>query len=388
MKVIFIPLVYLFLKPQDVVGSEARNFDLRGDLSTWVKGEVKLSSPRSFLGAASAGDFALFAGGIEANGARSEIVDMYNICDRRIKVNTLSEARSEIGSASFMNGRYAVFAGGKKNDTSFSKRIDIYDSKKRCWVKLDMTSARAAPQLIDLGSILVIYGGATLDIPFISMTVDYLDSDLRLNTIMNDVSGYPFVGISSGNTVLSNGIALGGYTNSNLGGDMILYGPSNQTLFFKRVGKNVVLEALNPVPSPRIGMSGAFSFDRLVYAGGHTIANDGYTLVPSNKISQFNSRRNFHTDLEITLSEPRTYIYSGAFDRFVLFWGGGKSKILEVFDSTNLELLSGIPSKLNLTISRDVAGTTVSKNCIMFVAGGLVWNTGKPTDSIEIISAC
>ncbi|OLY83605.1 F-box/kelch-repeat protein [Smittium mucronatum] len=388
MKVAFASGISLFLQLQNFVGAQSGNFDLKGDVTSWTKGEARLSSSRSFLGAASAGEYALFVGGVDSDGNRSDSADMFNINDYGLLKSKISEARSEMGSGSFMNGRYAVFAGGKINDTALSRRIDIYDSELHAWILLEMSSARASPQLIDLGGILAIYGGAILEPPFISRTIDYLDSNLRLTTTQDRVSGYPFVGISAGNTALSSGIVLGGYTNSNLGGDMILYGPSNQTLFFKKNGNVVELEALDPVPSPRLGMQGAFSFDSLVYAGGHTIANDGYTLVPSNKISTFNSRRNFHTDLQITLSEPRTYIYSGAFQRFVLFWGGGSSKILEIFDSTNLGLVANVPQAFNLTISRDVAGTTVAKECIMFVGGGQVWSTGKPTDSVEIIRGC
>ncbi|OLY78111.1 F-box/kelch-repeat protein [Smittium mucronatum] len=388
MKLSFASSILLLLGYHIVTGTQPSNFDLKGNVSSWTKSETRLSCARSFLGAASAGEYALFVGGIEANGDRSDIADIFNVNNYRVMQSKISEARSEMGSGSFMNGRYAVFAGGKINDTVLSKRMDIYDSKSNSWIVMVMSSARASPQLIDLGGTLVIYGGAILEPPFISRTIDYLDSNLRLTTTQDRVSGYPFVGISAGNTALSSGVVLGGYTNSNLGGDMILYGPSNQTLFFKKSGNTVELEALDPVPSPRLGIQGAFSFDSLVYAGGHTIANDGYTLIPTNKISMFNSRRNFHTDLQITLSEPRTYIYSGAFQRFVLFWGGGKSKILEVFDSTNLGLVSNVPQAFNLSISRDVAGATVAKECIMFVGGGQVWSTGKPTDSVEIIRGC
>ncbi|OMJ17680.1 hypothetical protein AYI69_g4618 [Smittium culicis] len=365
------------------------DFELKGDLNQWEKLEARLSSPRHSLGAAWSGDYAIFAGGIGLDGEKSSNVDMYNVKDNNFTRTYLSEKKSHIGAGSFLGGRYAVFAGGKISDTETSSKVDIFDSKTNKWQSFQLSEPRANPMVIDLGTKLAIFGGTTTSPPFISKSIDYIDVNLKLTSETNNISKYPIYGISAGNDILESGVILGGYTNINPDSNYPYFVPNNQTLLYERKlsGEGVDLELVQPLEEPRFATSGAHSFDMLVFAGGYTLDKEGVNFIESNKISAYNLRRRWYSKLNVSLSEPRSNIYSGAFQRYVLFWGGGRSKNLDVFNSANLKLEPPQPN-LYLSEARVFAASVVVKNCIMFVAGGINAYTNEITDVIEIIKAC
>ncbi|OMJ26338.1 F-box/kelch-repeat protein SKIP11 [Smittium culicis] len=348
-----------------------------------------MSSPRHSMGAAWSGDYAIFAGGIGRDGERSNNVDMYNVKNNTYVSAYLSEKKSHIGAGSFLGGRYAVFAGGKISDTMTSSKVDLFDSKANKWQSFQLSEPRANPMIIDLGTKLAIFGGTTTYPPFISKSVDYIDVNLQLSSETIDLLKYPIYGISAGNPILETGVILGGYININPDSNFPYFVPNNQTLLYERKlsGEGTDLKLVQPLEEPRFAMSGAQSFDMLVFAGGYTLDKERVNFIESNKISAYNIRRNWYSKLDVTLSEPRSNIYSGSFQRYVLFWGGGRSKNLDVFNSATLSLEPPHPN-LYLKEARIFSASVVVNNCMLFVAGGINVNTNEVSDAMEIIKAC
>ncbi|OMJ27727.1 hypothetical protein AYI69_g2826 [Smittium culicis] len=372
------------------VNIHKRKDDIVKEAGQWKKFELNLSAGRSRMGAASAGDYALFAGGLDKDGKDSGVVDIYNIVSKSMTNSSLSEKRSEIGAGSFLKNRYAVFAGGITSSLEVSKQIDIFDSQTNEWKVLEMCEPRISPKIFDIGGLLVIYGGVLTKPPYISNAIDYLDSDFKLTCSQQNVFPFPMNGLGAGNQVLSSGVIMSGYKNIDPNNKFSSLVASNQTLHFtKDVNSNqVTLRAVKPLPEPRWGISGAISFDILVYAGGYTTDADGQDTIQSDKVSGYNTRRDLFSDYDTKLKEPRSYIYAGAFQRFVLFWGGGASRVLDVFNNVNKKMISDNLESLYLNQARFDAASTVVNECMMFVAGGNIPGSGTPTDLIEVIDAC
>ncbi|OMJ27726.1 F-box/kelch-repeat protein [Smittium culicis] len=385
-----VPICLAILCNFQALSANDTNFlGIKDDLEAWEKHETKLSSARSNMAAASAGDYAIFAGGIDSDGKKSDTVDMFNFRDSSIRSVSLSESRSDIGSGTFLKGRYAIFAGGRKNDNEISSIIDIYDSLTDKWKVLHMKHPRSNPLVIDIGKKLVIFGGDLFSSPFISNVIDYFDEDFNQTDGTQDVFPYPINGIGAGNDVLSNGVILGGYMNIEPESDVPNFIPNNQTLFYTGSDDSdtISLKTMQTLSQPKFGMAGALSFDNFIFGGGFTQSAQDGSIVESDEIRSYNTRRHDYSNINLKLSEPRSYIYSGGIQRFVLFWGGGSSKSLDIFNSVN-QKMEPTQQKLFLSVAREYAASTVLKECIFFVAGGYNAENCEITDTIEYIKTC
>lgn len=88
-----------------------------------------LSVARSYLAATSVGEYAIFAGGAESGGKSDgsdglAVADVYDTSLTRSVATSLSVARRELSAASI--GDYALFAGGYDADGSYSTVVDAY----------------------------------------------------------------------------------------------------------------------------------------------------------------------------------------------------------------------------------------------------------------------
>ncbi|OMJ21045.1 F-box/kelch-repeat protein [Smittium culicis] len=387
---ISIPIFLVILSNFQVLSaSDTSVLGIKDDLGTWEKHETKLSSARSNLAAASAGDYAIFAGGIDSNGEKSDIVDMFNFKDSSIRNVSLSESRSDIGSGTFHKGRYAIFAGGKKKDNELSSVVDIYDSLTDKWKVLHMKQPRSNPLVLDIGKKLVIFGGVLSSPPFISNVIDYFDEDLNQTDGTQDAFPYPIHGIGAGNDVLNNGVILGGYMNIEPESNVPNFTPNNQTLFYTGDydSDTIGLKTMQTMSHAKFGMTGALSLDIFIFGGGFTQSTQDGSIVESDEVYGYNTRRHDYANINLKLSEPRSYIYSGGIQRFVLFWGGGSSKSLDVFNSVN-QKMEPTQQKLFLSVAREYAASTVLKECMFFVAGGYNAENCEITDTIEYIKVC
>ncbi len=97
----------------------------------------RLSVPRYYVAAATAGNKIVFAGGHEGGIKLSSRVDIYDTSTQTWSIAELSEARTGIGAVTV--GNKILFAGGAKNFNyddgwyNLSTRIDIYDVSANSW---------------------------------------------------------------------------------------------------------------------------------------------------------------------------------------------------------------------------------------------------------------
>lgn len=98
-----------------------------------------------WFAAASAGNKALFAGGL-AGPLPTDVVDIYDFTTNSWSVAQLSQPRSGLVATS--NGTQAIFAGGYYYDPSegcnfcLSDVVDIYDSVSNSWSSASLSQAR------------------------------------------------------------------------------------------------------------------------------------------------------------------------------------------------------------------------------------------------------
>ncbi|KAJ2545465.1 hypothetical protein IWW35_005280, partial [Coemansia sp. RSA 1878] len=150
------------------------------DIYDWVFSGAMLSEPRSSVAATSVGNIALFAGGRLQNGSYSDVVDIYNRKSKTWTVSRLSVARSEIGAGSVGN-RYALFAGGFDSSFKPMTLVDVFDAQTGQWSQIQLNTPRAAPRLLDLGSVVAVVGGLSGDLQYLSKAVDYVDANLTVH---------------------------------------------------------------------------------------------------------------------------------------------------------------------------------------------------------------
>lgn len=109
-------------------GGSANSVDVY-DASLTRTTVTALSVARSFLAATSVGEYAIFAGGAEDGGQQdgsdgSAVVDVYDTSLTRSVATSLSVGRRNLFAASI--GDYALFAGGYDADGSYSTVVDAY----------------------------------------------------------------------------------------------------------------------------------------------------------------------------------------------------------------------------------------------------------------------
>lgn len=134
-----------------------------------------LSVPRAGLAAATAGNFALFAGGGDLGGMWAT-VDIYDDSTGLWSQTTLSQAR-HFGTTEgvSVSGTLAIFAGGQivGNPAVMSDRVDIYDSalglptNPLAWSRQTLSTARTSVAVTVLGNTVMFGGGLMAGSPVV-----------------------------------------------------------------------------------------------------------------------------------------------------------------------------------------------------------------------------
>lgn len=92
----------------------------------------------------------------------SSHVDIYNLKDKAWALESLSEARTTLGSSS--DDRYFVFAGGLLEDeTTISSKFDVYDSSSGSWEVYELPLARYMAEVAIVNSRVFVAGGIVHD---------------------------------------------------------------------------------------------------------------------------------------------------------------------------------------------------------------------------------
>ena len=135
------------------------------DLATQNWSIIHTSQGRGGVSTIAAGDKIFFAGGVDDNGysatSATSIVDIYNLTTNTWTISNLSEARGYCKAA--VVGNKVFFAGGLKNNQSFSNKVDIYDLQTNSWSSTSMPGgARAVMAAVASQNKVLFCGGYTV----------------------------------------------------------------------------------------------------------------------------------------------------------------------------------------------------------------------------------
>jgi hypothetical protein len=112
------------------------------DVATGLWSVAKLSIPRTGMGAAVAGNRAFFAGGIMAETLKvTKRIDIYDFSTGTWSIDSLSEARGMLAGVAL--GNKVLFAGGTNADNEPSGRVDIFDVSNGTWSTAELSEPRA-----------------------------------------------------------------------------------------------------------------------------------------------------------------------------------------------------------------------------------------------------
>jgi kelch-like protein 20 len=127
---------------------------------TWTK--AKLSQARQYLSAAGAGSKILFGGGIVFDVPTqkyipSSVVDIYDVNTGKWTTAQLSEPRTQLTAAGA--GNFILFAGGVDGSDKISKTVDIYNTSTGVWTTAQLGAGRFDLAAASSGTTLLVGGG-------------------------------------------------------------------------------------------------------------------------------------------------------------------------------------------------------------------------------------
>ncbi|KAJ2878121.1 hypothetical protein FB639_003498 [Coemansia asiatica] len=393
---IFLPLLAIAQRVRCLAAAEtAQTGDgVVKDAHAWGFSGGMLSVPRSSMAATSVGHLALFAGGRLHNGSYSDVVDIYNRTANAWSTAHLSIGRSSIGAGS-LAGRYALFAGGLDDSFKPMTRVDVFDSETGEWSTLELGTPRGSPRIVDLGPAAAIVGGLSGDLQYLSKAIDYVSADLQIANATLDVD-YPQLGLAIADAASGVGLFSAGYENDRPGDRFNDFQQSNQTTVFSiatQPGAEPAVGASRgqPFPYPRWGAAGAAANGVFAVGGGHLFgdASSQAQTTVVDRVDIFSSRTGHWSSSPLKLSTPRDYPLVQAVGDFIVFLGGtDQSKDFDILDTRSGAFVAGLGHRPALyTLRTDAAAATVD-NCLLIVAGGLVYQGRNATASVEMFDAC
>ncbi|KAJ1891318.1 hypothetical protein LPJ66_006990 [Kickxella alabastrina] len=355
----------------------------------WIYSGQMLSVPRSSIAATSVGHFALFAGGRLQNDLYTDVVDIFNKQTGKWTVSHLSSNRSSIGAGS-VAGRYALFAGGL--DASFRPMsvVDVYDTETGKWSTLNLHTPRSSPKILDLGTVSAIVGGLSGDLQYLSMSVDYVNANLAISNDTLQID-YPQFGVAISDSANGLGLFTSGYQNNRPGERFNDFQPSNQTTVFEATNSAVSHTAGQTFPYPRWGAGGAAVNGVFAIGGGH-LFGDGLSeplTTVVDRVDIYNAKAGEWISTPLKLSVARDYLLVQALGDYIVFVSGtDQSKEFDILDMRSLAFIANTHHKPSLyTLRYDASAVTVD-NCLLIVAGGLVYQGRSTTGSVEMFDAC
>ncbi|KAJ1889433.1 hypothetical protein LPJ81_006132 [Coemansia sp. IMI 209127] len=348
-----------------------------------------LSVPRSSIAAASAGHMAFLAGGRLQNGTYTDIVDIFNSRTKQWTVSRLSMARSNIGAGS-VAGRYALFAGGFDSNFQPLSLVDVYDTRTSTWSVIRLGTPRASPSVLDLGSVAAIVGGLSGDLEYLSNAIDYVDGDLRLSQGSLHKE-FPQFGVAAADKRLGVGLFTAGYQNNRPGERFNDFEASNQTTVITAAGSSADFSAGQLFPFPRWGSGAAAANGMFAVGGGHTFGEDGSGSLTTvvDRVDVYDSNAGRWSSSPLALSVPRDYPLVQTVGNYIVFASGtDKSKDLDILDTRSGKFVENLQHRPSLYLLRSDAAATTVDNCLMIIAGGLVYQGANATASVEMFDAC
>jgi hypothetical protein len=121
---------------------------------------AQLSEARSFMGATSVGNVALFAGGDRSRSGTdaSDVVDLFNVVTGAWSTARLSVARIYVAAASV--GNVSLFAGGLGTGGGVTDVVDLFNVATGAWTTARLSVARGSPTgATSVGNVALFAGG-------------------------------------------------------------------------------------------------------------------------------------------------------------------------------------------------------------------------------------
>ncbi len=327
--------------------------------------------PDAFYNAteATVGNYAIFAGGANAEGTYSNTVDIFDASSGNWVTNNpgllqpLSQPRAQISAITV--GNYAIFAGGN-SASGYSNAVDIFDAETKTW--LTPTHLSQGREFIDaaaVGNYAIFAGGQNGGL---SNVVDIFDT--KTGTWLSPQTlSQPRDGMSA-LTVGDRVIFAGGYGNS---------GPISAVDIYDASTENWISNAPQLSQGQAI-MAAATVGEYAIFAGG--IGADGN---PTATVNIYDASTGHWLPNLPQLSVARDNIAMARVGDFVVFAGGndttgGYVSAVDILNGDTGTLLPGPPQ---LSADRNTIGVTVGSEAVF--AGGYVGPT-QTTASVDIFT--
>jgi hypothetical protein len=255
--------------------------------NTWAT--ARLSEPRAAISIGAAGEYVVFAGGINPQGYFSETVDLYNVQTGKWKVLEMSEARTDIAIAGLGN---KIFMAGGFTPEGASDRVDILTAEG--WNKTikTLSAKRGRIEAVSAWNKVVFAGGS--DAEGINRSeVDIFDDNFggwssSTMTLADNAGSLSSVVV--GNKIYFNGASnlgiLETYDAAYGTWDIVPIPTQHASGSFAAFGEKIFLadlmgivqvfdcvnsswDTLGSLSQPRIGLTGVAVGNKLLFAGGY-----------------------------------------------------------------------------------------------------------------------
>ncbi|MBP7166907.1 MAG: T9SS type A sorting domain-containing protein [Bacteroidia bacterium] len=304
------------------------------------------SGGRSFLAAATSGNYALFAGGIGMISIPPGVSDKFQLSTNTWSGGTLSTGRVKLAGAG--NGKYAVFGGGA-NDWIFAvyDAVDIYNSTTNTWnTSQTLSAARYSLTGAAAGSKILMAGGMDNNGTYFT-TVDLFDT---LN------GAWTTAALSTGRANLASASTT---THAFFAGGENGNGYSDVVDIYEAATGTWTTAQLSIA---RANLGGTACGNKIYFAGGLT----GSTV--SKRVDIYDITTN--TWSIDSLSIARQNVMVAAVGKYVLFAGGSDALGMTVYNNVDiLDTLTGTWTTATLTTARTYGAATSIGNKAIFAGG-------------------
>lgn len=318
-----------------------------------------LSAGRFYMGAATEGDYVMFAGGAINGLLSSNIVDLYQISTNTWSQFTLTQPRS-VMSALGGDGKIFLAGGTHINQGIVFQRVDIFDLSTQSWSQSNLSQARYAMMAAKAGGKLFFAGGCyqsgvRFGNMLASKRVDIYD--LQTGTWSIDSLSEPrFMGtaVASGDKVY---FAGGGIDDNTFSKRVDIYDLQTGSW------------SIDSLSKPRLALASAAVGDKVLFVGGQLPPADSDDRVDILDVTTGQWQTT-------SLILPRAMIIDGAvLNGKAYFCGGGRTNwstklieesftFVEIYDAA-----TGLWSYTNMP-TRRTSGSNLTVGNEIWMAGG------------------
>lgn len=329
-----------------------------------------LSTGRYQHAAASAGNIAIFAGGLINSNATmsslSAVADIYNHTTGTWSTAQLSVPRTDLSAASA--GDKILFAGGRPDYTfpyNFSPQVDIYNTTTGTWTTALLSNPRYQMTAVSAGTKCFFAGGNYFQgfnqVP--SDTVDIYDAVTNTWT----VSHLPTArSIAAGAYANGKVYIAGGQTASGNGNTVDIYDIASGTW------------TSIPFPNPRRWLNGGSIGNLVFFAGGDvTQSSANYIDIYNTVTGQWSVK---------TMTAAKQYIEIASLGNKIYFAGGADAGYFPKKTTDIYDITTNTWTTYNLSVARSRHAAVSVGNRIMFGGGSPIVQGGLPQTSVDVFT--